>query len=188
VERRLNVARWIRQSAVNGPGERFVLWVQGCTLRCAGCWNPDTWSSAPRRTLTTSELLGEIPEPPDVEGITLTGGEPFEQAEALVPLAGAVRARGQSVFVFTGYDPDELITPAQRTLLDLTDVLVAGRYRRDLGDSELPWRGSSNQQVVFLSERYGPADVPEIAEEVEVHIGRDGTAVVTGFPGAEWRR
>ena len=56
----LNVARWITRSRVNGPGERFVLWLQGCSLRCPGCWNPDTWSHAPRQVLPIDAVLAEV--------------------------------------------------------------------------------------------------------------------------------
>lgn len=180
----LNVARWITRSRVNGPGERFVLWLQGCSLRCPGCWNPDTWSHAPRQVLPIDAVLAEVPH--DVEGITLTGGEPFEQDASLVALLDAARARGLSVMIFTGHELDELTREASRAVLARCDVLIAGRYdaaRRSIG---LGWRGSSNQEVHFLSARYEERDQPTGAE-VEVHCAADGSLVVTGFPDAGLR-
>jgi len=188
VDETINFARWLRRSAVNGPGERFVLWVQGCSIRCPGCCNPDTWSTAPRRAVTVRRLLREISTSPEIEGVTLTGGEPFEQPAALASLAGEVQAMGLSMFINTGFESDELVSPAQRRLLELSDVVVSGPYRRELDSPELPWRGSSNQQVVFLSDRYGPDDIPEVCGELEVHIGGEGDAVITGVPPASWTR
>jgi anaerobic ribonucleoside-triphosphate reductase activating protein len=178
----LNVARWIARSRVNGPGERFVLWLQGCSLRCPGCWNADTWSHAPRRMMTTLEVLALIGD--DVEGVTLTGGEPFEQADALVPLLDAVRARGLSVMVFTGHELDELTRDAATAMRDRCDVLVSGRYVATQRSLDLAWRGSSNQQVHFLTGRYDARDMPA-SSEAEVHLAPDGSLQITGFPSDE---
>jgi anaerobic ribonucleoside-triphosphate reductase activating protein len=180
---RINVARWVARSRVNGPGERFVLWVQGCTLRCAGCWNRDTWSPAPRRMMTVDELLHEIDAATGIEGVTLTGGEPFEQAEALLPLVDAIRDRGLSVMVFTGREPEEMVDAASVALVARMDVLVTGRYVAARRSLDLAWRGSSNQRVQFLTTRYGERDLPE-EREAEVHLAPDGTITITGFPEA----
>lgn len=176
----LNLARTLPRSAVNGPGERFVVWAQGCSLRCVGCWNPDTWASAPREVVSPEALAARILATPGIEGVTLTGGEPFDQADPFSVVAALVRAGGLSVMAFTGYELDELTTPAQRRLVDRCDVVVAGRYRRELRDVALVWRGSSNQRVHFLTERYdaGAAESPAF----EVHIAPDGGLTLTGFP------
>ena len=178
---RLNLARTLTRSAVNGPGERFVLWVQGCPLACRGCWNPDTWAFTRRDLRSVDELAAIILATAGIEGVTFTGGEPFVQARALTALAERVRAAGLSVFVFTGYDVDELTRPEHLALLAVTDVLVAGRYIESQRAFSLAWRGSANQRVHFLSDRYGPAEMQEVAE-VEFHLGADGTLTVTGFP------
>lgn len=178
---RLNLAHTLRRSAANGPGERFVLWVQGCPLACPGCWNPDTWAFERRNVRTVDELAAEILATQGIEGVTFSGGEPFAQARALAALAERVREVGLSIFVFSGYNRDELILPRHRELLGVTDVLVAGRYVQSQRVSGLTWRGSSNQQVHFLTDRYGPSDM-ENPGEVEYHIGNDGTATITGFP------
>lgn len=179
---RLNVAHTIARSAVNGPGERSVIWVQGCPLACPGCWNPDTWSFKPRDLRDVDELTQEILATPDIEGVTFTGGEPFAQAEALTEIASAVRAAGLSVFIFTGYELDELCSAAQRTLLANTDALVTGRFRAKLRTESLALRGSSNQQVHLLSSRYGPSDL-EAVPVAEFHIDATGGVVATGiFP------
>lgn len=181
---RLNIARTLRRSAANGPGDRFVVWVQGCPLACPGCWNPDTWSFARRRVVEVEELAAEILATPGIEGVTFSGGEPFVQARALARLGRVVRGAGLSVFVFSGYALDELVGRAHRELLEVTDVLVAGRYVEARRSLELPWRGSSNQQVHFLTERYSEQDIDGTAA-VEVHIAADGGVVFTGFPSSD---
>jgi anaerobic ribonucleoside-triphosphate reductase activating protein len=178
---RLNIARVLARSAANGPGERFVVWVQGCPLACAGCWNPDTWAFERRDLQEVDALAAEIVSTVGIEGVTFTGGEPFAQARALAVLAQTVRDAGLSVFIFTGYEIAELTKPEHGALLNCADVLVAGRYveeRRSLG---LPWRGSSNQTVHFRTQRYGPADMQQVAH-VEFHLDEEGTLTVTGFP------
>ena len=181
---RLNLARTLPRSAANGPGERFVLWVQGCPLACPGCWNPDTWAFKRRDLRSVEDLAAIILATEGIEGVTFTGGEPFAQARALTALAARVRFAGLSVFVFTGYDLDELTHPEHLALLAVSDVVVAGRYVEAERETGLAWRGSANQRVHFVSDRYSPADINEVAE-VEFYINNDGTITVTGFPAAE---
>lgn len=181
---RLNIARVLCRSAANGPGERFVVWVQGCPLACPGCWNPDTWSFAPRSLVEVTALAEEILGTPGIDGVTFTGGEPFMQARALAALARAVRERGLSVLVYTGYERDELVGCAHRELLEVTDVVVSGRYVEAQRSTELPWRGSTNQRIHFMTERYSEADIEGTAA-VEVHLESSGRVVLTGFPSAD---
>lgn len=181
---RLNVARVLPRSAANGPGERFVVWVQGCSLACPGCWNPGTWAFVPRERYDVAELAAAINRTTDIEGVTFTGGEPFMQARSLAELARMIRATGRSVFIFTGYELSELTEPDHRTLLELADVVVAGRYVEAMRAFDLPWRGSANQEVHFLTQRYGPDDMRRSAA-VEFHLGSSGALTVTGFPEPE---
>ncbi len=181
---RLNLARTLTRSAVNGPGERFVIWVQGCAAACPGCWNLDTWNFKPRDVRETSTLASEVIRTPGIEGVTFSGGEPFAQASAVADVARAARAAGLSVFVFTGFDLQDLTSDAHRELLALTDVLVTGRYVESERTLDLPWRGSTNQRVHFLTNRYDAEDMAALPQ-AEVHIAADGTISLTGFPDAE---
>lgn len=180
---RLNLARTLRRSAANGPGERFVVWVQGCPLACGGCWNPDTWPFARRDSREADALVVEILSVKGIEGVTFTGGEPFAQARALAEVAARVQVAGLSVVVFTGYEMDELDGADARSLLAHTDLLVAGRYVQDEREEGLPLRGSRNQRLHFLSGRYGPIDVLD-APDAEIHLAPDGVVTVTGFPSS----
>ncbi|MEZ4384150.1 MAG: 4Fe-4S single cluster domain-containing protein [Nannocystaceae bacterium] len=180
---RVNLARTLPRSAANGPGERFVVWVQGCPLACPGCWNADTWAFKRRDLRSVDELTANILATEGIEGVTFTGGEPFTQARALAEVARRVKVAGLSVFVFTGYELEELTSSGQRALLAEADVLVAGRYVEKERATGLAWRGSANQSVHFITDRYGPGDMIGIGE-VEFHLARDGSLAVTGFPEA----
>lgn len=169
------------RSQANGPGERFVVWVQGCPIHCPGCWNRDTWDSAGGQDSSVAELLTEITAGDGLEGVTFTGGEPMAQAEALAELAIACRIRGLSVFIFTGYRQDQLKSPAQLKLWGLADIVVAGPYVQAQRSFEHAWVGSANQQVHFVTTRYSPAD-QQHAVRAEAHLDPDGTITWTGFP------
>ncbi|MFN4243047.1 MAG: 4Fe-4S single cluster domain-containing protein [Tepidisphaerales bacterium] len=179
----LNVARWLPRSRVNGPGERFVLWVQGCPLHCPGCWNPDTWSFAPRKVVSVAELLEHVLAVRPIDGVTFTGGEPFAQAGPLADLAESLRGHDLSLMAFTGYELHELTHPDQQRLLAQLDIVVTGRFVRELQADGLLWRGSSNQRVHYLTPRHARREV-EVGGEptAELIIDRSGRVSVVGFP------
>lgn len=133
--------------------------------------------------MSVDDILELIDQAMPVEGVTLSGGEPFVQACGLVHLAEAVRDRGLSVMAFTGFELEELTTPDQRRLLELLDIVVTGRFVASLKRTDLRWRGSSNQTVHFRSERYR-GDVEGDAAAVEVTLDGRGGVRVTGFPTA----
>ena len=144
---RVNLARTLPRSAANGPGERFVVWVQGCPLACTGCWNPDMWAFERRNLCSVEDLVADILATNGIEGVTFTGGEPFTQGRVLAEVGQLVRSAGLSVFVFTGYNLDELTRSEHQALLAVTDVLVAGRYVEARLLTGIPWRSTANQQV-----------------------------------------
>jgi anaerobic ribonucleoside-triphosphate reductase activating protein len=169
------------RSRANGPGARFVLWFQGCSLGCPGCFNPATHPRAAQLRWTVAEAMAQIAAEGDrIEGVTLSGGEPLEQPEAALALVRAVRAETSlSVLVFSGFAIDEIRTqPLGPAILDELDVLIDGRYRAPerLGRG---LRGSENQRVQLLSGRYTRAEV-EATPEAEVRIAPDGSVVLTG--------
>jgi anaerobic ribonucleoside-triphosphate reductase activating protein len=179
----VNIARMVARSAANGPGERFVIWVQGCSLACKGCWNPDTWSFRARDLRSVESIAGEILATEGIEGLTLTGGEPFLQAKALGELARVVRNHGLSIFIFTGFEMDELLHPYQLELLKYADVVVTGRYVESARIPWIEWRGSANQRVHYLTPRYSVESSDNVGE-IEYIISGDGRVAVTGFPVA----
>jgi anaerobic ribonucleoside-triphosphate reductase activating protein len=164
------------RSRANGPGVRFVVWLQGCTLGCAGCFNPATHEVG-GTAMSVDELLALVPD--GVEGLSLSGGEPLQQAPAIVPLLDAARARGLSTLAFSGYTREEIEQlPSGREVLARLDVLIDGRY---VAAERLATglRGSANQRIVLLSDRYTLADV-EATPTGEIRISPTGEVVLTG--------
>lgn len=140
-----------------GPGRRVALWVSGCRLRCRNCITPELLDPKAGKRVSLSsvvERLSRLSEP--LEGITLTGGEPFDQADALASVLEMLRPRREdwSVLAFSGYPLKVLLRagPMQRRLLEYVDILVAGPYVDSLACVH-PLAASSNQQVHYLSAR-----------------------------------
>ncbi len=178
------IAAFLPSSRVNGPGLRSVIWVQGCPLRCAGCFNPDFLPFSGGTPTPIAELIDTLLAVTDTEGVTFSGGEPFAHAAALAPIARAVREEGRSVVIFTGYRWADLRQSgdfAHRALLDAADLLLAGPYERDRPSSH-PLLSSANQELVFLTDRYRTHDFGPPRRRIDLHIAADGETTITGFP------
>jgi anaerobic ribonucleoside-triphosphate reductase activating protein len=184
----LDVAMVVADTEAEGPGRRFAVWVQGCPFRCPGCCNPEMLPHEGGERVAVADLVARFRADPALEGISLLGGEPFAQAEGCALLARAAREAGLSVMIFSGYTLEEL--EARRSeagvaaLLDACDVLVDGRFERDLPETSRRWIGSSNQQTHFLSPRYSTNDPRFLAPNtIEVRV-RKGEIVMNGWPQA----
>ena len=187
----LNVAMTMARSRANGPGERAVIWVQGCTIGCPGCYNAFTHPHEAKRIMALESLAEWINSIDDIEGITFSGGEPFEQAGAIVRVIELVnkgREQPLSVFIFTGYELAALRRSnlmAVSHLLRLTDMLSAGPFMLEERDTNLLWRGSSNQRLEYLSDRYNPRQETDwiCDSPVEEIVMSERSAKRTGFAG-----
>ncbi len=168
-------------SRANGPGARSVIWLQGCTLGCAGCFNPATHPAHGPTTsvaAVTAELAAATATGA-IEGLSLSGGEPMQQAPAALELLLAARRLGLSTLMFSGYTRDELMAQALGpAVLAHLDVLVDGRYRADQR-AGLGLRGSTNQRIHLLTARYREAEVAA-TPPTEIRIAADGSVVLTG--------
>jgi len=167
------------RSRANGPGARFVVWLQGCTLGCPGCFNPATHDTDGGRDVAVAELARQLAGTQGIEGISLSGGEPLQQAEAAAALLDAARALRLSTLVFSGHTLDEIrALPHGAAVLDRLDVLIDGRY---VAGQRLAtgMRGSSNQRIHLLTSRYRLADV-EATPVAEIRIAPGGDVVLTG--------
>ncbi len=186
--RQLALAHRIPASRANGPGERAVIWVQGCTLNCPGCFNPETHPFGAGEILSVSSLLEWLKDlPPSLEGLTISGGEPLQQAPALAEFLLGVRETTQlSVLLFTGYEWNE-IQPIRgiKEILDCIDVLISGRYQ-DNRRLAAGLAGSSNKTIHYLTTRYTPADL-EVVPEAEIWIEPDGRILFSGIDPVKWR-
>jgi anaerobic ribonucleoside-triphosphate reductase activating protein len=178
----LNIHGILDRSRANGPGIRTSIWFQGCTLHCPACFNPDTHSKEPAHLMTVCDLLARVmSHDREIEGITVTGGEPLQQAEGLLALLLGVRsATSLSVVLFSGFSERQIrrMRLGDR-ILQLVDVLVAGRYvaQSHLGTG---LRGSANQQVHLLTPRYQIQDLMSTPAS-EIHIDPHGNALVSGI-------
>lgn len=152
----LRIADIIQESIVDGPGIRLVVFTQGCRHRCSGCHNPQTHALGGGSLIDIAACLHMVEQNPLLDGITLSGGEPFEQAEACGVLAEQVRARGLHVMTYSGYTYEYLLRKGPvhagwLRLLEASDLLVDGRFRLKERNLQLPFRGSENQRIIDLA-------------------------------------
>ena len=141
----------VQDSIVDGPGFRFVCFVQGCGHHCPGCHNPESHDPAGGREMAVEEVAAQMLGNPLTDGLTLSGGEPFDQPEDCLRLAELAREAGLNVWSYTGYTFEHLLshgTEAQQALLRGLDVLVDGPFLLQERSLSLPWRGSRNQRVL----------------------------------------
>ena len=185
-------------SRVNGPGLRTVIYFQGCTLGCRNCWNPEThiFAGEERSIAEVTALVVSAHQERALEGVTFSGGEPMQQADALLALIESLRDRlpELSFGMYSGYSEPELSSGqywcgfelARRTKQDIwrsiktqLDFAVLGRYAAGQ-PSTLSLRTSVNQKLAFFSERYREPEFEP--QEVEILIDTQGSVQVTGFP------
>ncbi|RLS31394.1 MAG: radical SAM protein [Planctomycetota bacterium] len=175
------------RSYVAGPGTRSVVWVSGCHRRCPGCLKPDLFSFEAGRKISVDEVYQRLALLAGVDGVTFSGGEPFEQPLALARLAARLRAIGRNIVIYTGYRHREMVNnghEGMRLLLAETDILIDGEYREDL-ENPGRWRGSANQGLVPLSTRGRDllAAAAELPALQEIQVSSDGTHMrLTGCP------
>jgi anaerobic ribonucleoside-triphosphate reductase activating protein len=154
MSKQIKIAGIVKESIVDGPGIRFVVFAQGCPHHCDGCHNPATHDFNGGNLVTVDAIINEMKKNPLLDGITLSGGEPFEQPEAFGELAERAQELGYHVMAYTGYTYETLLTKkdAQRLrLLDNTDLLVDGKFEVEKKSLMLKFRGSKNQRIIDLN-------------------------------------
>lgn len=183
----LNIMGYVDESEVNGPGCRAVVWVQGCKRECPGCFNPASWSFERNQLIAVDELAEQILSNPRNEGVTFSGGEPFWQASALTQLAKRLKAAGFNVMSFTGFTLQELQSDdapvGAKDLLEQLDILVDGPYVESLAINSPESLVSSRNQRVHV---FNPALENKLnwaSDQIEIHILKDGSRIITGFQG-----
>ena len=151
----LRLAGVIRESIVDGPGWRFVVFTQGCPHHCEGCQNPQTHDFSGGYLSNTEKLLREIKKDPLLAGVTFSGGEPFCQAAPLALLARQVHELGLNVMTYSGWTFEELYQERNKRegwqeLLEETDILVDGKFVLAEKSLALKFRGSRNQRIIDI--------------------------------------
>lgn len=149
----LHVSGIEKESIVDGPGFRYVVFTQGCPHHCEGCHNPETWPFEGGRVMDTDELFKEIQANPLLKGVTFSGGEPFCQPAPLAELARLVHGAKKDVVVYTGYTYEQLLErhdPEVDALLSETDLLIDGPFILAQRNLELTFCGSGNQRLIDM--------------------------------------
>lgn len=172
---------YVNSSYVNGPGNRFVLWTQGCSKGCKNCYNPETWNK--NGFEYKIEHLIDLIKISDVDGLTISGGDPLEQPDELLKFLKEVHKLNlkKGIILFTGYTIFEIHNMGGNILkcLEYIDVLIDGRYEEDKRTYQGLY-GSSNQNVYHLSSKIW-IDELNIDQEIEINF-YNNNVILTGFP------
>ncbi len=182
----LYVYKFLPSTQVEGPGVRACIYVQGCSIRCVDCVTPQSWQKGINQKIYVKDIAETILQGPEIEGVTFSGGEPFEQAKALAKLGDILKNEELSVVTFTGHVLEDIVKSSNadwHELLHITDLLIDGPYMNDKFDLNRPWVGSSNQRYHFLTERYQhiQSNMNEIPNKIEIRLQDDGEIVVNGI-------
>jgi anaerobic ribonucleoside-triphosphate reductase activating protein len=181
----LRVARVTHGTTAEGPNLRTALWVQGCSIRCKGCINPHLFSARGGTLVAPQMIIDEAIAAGD-EGLTLLGGEPLDQAEAIARLARPAQEAGLGVICFTGYTVETVRDmPHGKDLLRHVDLLIDGSYVADTPDVDRALVGSTNQRFIHFSDRYADYDPARIPDRVDLRILPNGEVSIAGFLTAE---
>lgn len=150
----LNIYAYQESTHALGPGKRFALWVQGCPFNCKGCMTPDSTTFVRNKVYSVKRIAKKILNVPDLNGITISGGEPFMQAEQLKSLIEILKSKKPSLnyIVYSGFKIERLKWHAATLLLNEIDVLIDGLYVEKLNDNK-GLRGSVNQKSHFITDR-----------------------------------
>ena len=156
---KIRIAGTVNDSIVDGPGIRFTVFTQGCPHNCEGCHNPQTHDFSGGSEADTDEMIAKFLGNPLLDGITLSGGEPFCQAKALAPVAEAAKSHNLNVIAYTGFLFEYLVESSNdengyMELLKNVDYLIDGKFELDKRSLELRFKGSSNQRTIDVQKSF----------------------------------
>jgi len=189
---KINIAAFKKQVKTLGPGNRIAVWVQGCNKSCPGCISKEWQSKEPNVLIDVRKLFAIIykcNEDNKLEGITISGGEPFIQPKPLYYLCKWLKEyTSLGIIVFTGYKYDDLVNRDQSTInkiLKNIDLIIAGPYKKDLNINK-GLRGSSNQTFNYLTERYltHKEEIESGERKIEITFG-ENESFLTGIPSQD---
>lgn len=183
----MKIYNYIKSTKTLGPYNRFALWVQGCPFSCTECMSPDSQDFNSGLEMSISEIVDLILNEINIEGLTISGGEPFSQANELVELLNIIKEKKDlGIIIYSGYTLQQLRNKNDSNinkLLEFTDIFIDGQYIDSLNDG-ISLRGSSNQKIHLLTDRY--LDVfnnyyNKPIREIEIHMNNDSMMLV-GIP------
>ncbi len=183
----LNLADFCPQTEALGPGKRAVIWVQGCALHCPGCVSPSYQPFKAASLIEVGPLAARILQNPNIDGLTISGGEPVHQSIGLTRMIDLLLAQRPDLTVlsFSGYTLEELQTrtdiPGIAAYLSRLDCLIDGPYLQALDDGLAGLRGSSNQMIHHFTPRLQSDRLEHVDRITEIHI-QDNNLVFVGIP------
>ena len=160
----LRLAGVVRESIVDGPGMRFVVFCQGCPHHCKNCHNEVTHDFMGGFECEVGKIVYAIDENPLLSGVTFSGGEPICQPEGFLELAKAVKERNLNLITYSGYTYEQIMHMSSKNesikeLLPYLDILIDGQYDESQRDLTLMFRGSRNQRVIDVKESLAKGEV-----------------------------
>ncbi len=160
----MRIAGLVNDSIVDGPGIRFSVFAQGCLHKCPGCHNPASHDPMGGSEAAVEDIIARLSKNPLLDGVTITGGEPFFQAEDCYRIAKAAQEKGLNVWTYTGYTYEQLAAgldhhPGWKELLEKTDVLVDGRFLLEQRSLEIKFRGSRNQRLIDVKKTLAAGEI-----------------------------
>ena len=180
----LNIYKILENTTVEGPGNRFCIWFQGCKKHCPECFAKETWEFGAGKNYKINELFEMIKNTPNIEGVTFLGGEPFEQSKEIAKLCALIKSLNLSIVCFTGYTTEELKSKKDKNIdavLNQIDLLIDGGFEKSKFDLSRPWVGSLNQRYIFLTDRYNKNDIEKYKNKIEVRISPAGKVEINGM-------
>jgi anaerobic ribonucleoside-triphosphate reductase activating protein len=160
----MRIAGLVNDSIVDGPGIRFSVFAQGCPHKCPGCHNPLSHDPMGGSEIMVEDIIAKLSKNPLLDGVTITGGEPFFQAEECFRIAKTAHEKGLNVWTYTGYTYEQLTAgqdqhPGWKELLEETDVLVDGRFVLEQRSLEIKFRGSRNQRLIDIKKTLAAGEI-----------------------------
>ncbi|MDD3230355.1 MAG: anaerobic ribonucleoside-triphosphate reductase activating protein [Oscillospiraceae bacterium] len=157
MKKKIRLAGVDHSSIVDGPGLRFVIFTQGCRHACRDCFNSETHSFHGGSDVDADDVIKQIKSMSIIKGVTFSGGDCFEQAEACAYVAKEVKGRGLDIWAYTGYTFEQILenieqNPSWKEFLNEIDILVDGKFEIEKKDLTLCFRGSANQRLIDVKE------------------------------------
>lgn len=177
---KVRIYKILKQTRVEGPKTRYCIWFQGCSKHCKGCWAKATWDFNAGKEYEVEEIIQDIKKTKNIDGITLLGGEPFEQPEALKYICENTKKLELSVICFTGNKIEEL-HKAHNDILNHIDLLIDGEFIEEEKDYSRPWVGSKNQRYHFLTNKFSEEEIKQYKNKIEINIEKNGSIFMNGM-------
>ena len=179
----IQINRYIPVSEVEGPNKRFVMWLQGCSIRCKDCANSDMWNKEGGTVYDVKNIIELIKNySSKIEGITFLGGEPLDQLEAVKYICKQSQNMGLSVVVFTGYEYENIKNkPEIKELINYIDILIDGKFDSSKKDFSRPWVGSTNQKYHFFSDKYNESILTKYKNKFELRVDEKNKIFINGM-------